>query len=87
MAAKSDQIVIHDGSNFHGANSFAFYILSKINDYSMIYCESAGVNGIWIKSDLTKNNLKLDVPMVLKFLNPNFLLRKAPFIYSETDKK
>jgi hypothetical protein len=84
---KVDYIVITDKTNYFGANICAYYCLAKINDYSMMYCESAGVNCFWIRNDLIKNNLKLDVPMVQKILNPNFLFRKAAFVYSETAKK
>ena len=53
----------------------------------MMYCESAGVNCFWIRNDLVKNNLKLDVPVVQNILNPAFLFKKTAFVYSETDKK
>ena len=83
---KSDDLIFWDGSNYHGGNVCAFYCLAKRFDYSMVYCESEGVNCFWIRNDLIKNNLGFNVELVQKLLNPIFLYKRPKFVYKSTDR-
>ncbi len=82
---KSDKLILWDSTNFHGGSVCAFYCLAKNNGYSMVYCESSGVNCFWIRNDLIKNNLKFDVEILQKVLNPSFLYKQPSFVYKSTD--
>jgi hypothetical protein len=84
---KSDELKFWDGSDYHGGSVCAFYCLAKENDYSMVYCESAGVNCFWIRNDIIKKYLKLDIKMLQKLLNPHFLFKKPGFVYPPTANK
>jgi len=46
---KPDQILYWDGSNYHGGSVCAFRCLAKNNGYTMVYCETRGVNCFWIR--------------------------------------
>ena len=46
---KPNKIIYWDGTNYHGGSVCAFYCLAKKNDYTMVYCESKGVNCFWIR--------------------------------------
>ena len=81
---KSDELIIWDGSNYHGASVCAFYCLAKENGYSVVYCESAGVNCFWIRNDLITKYLNLNVKILQKILNPNFLHKIPNFVYPST---
>jgi hypothetical protein len=83
---KDNQVVSNDGSNYHGANICAFYCLAQNFEYSMIYCESNGFYCFWIKNDLLKNQVLLDLNIVKKTLNAFFLFKKAGFDEIESDK-
>ena len=84
---KSDELIIWDGSDYHGGSVCAFYCLAKENDYSMVYCESAGVNCFWIRNDIIKKYLRLNIKILQKTLNPQFLLKKPEFVYPSTLNK
>jgi hypothetical protein len=53
----------------------------------MVYCESAGVNCFWIRNDIIKKYLKLDIKMLQKLLSPHFLFKKPVFVYLPTANK
>ena len=46
---KPNKIIYWDGTNYHGGSVCAFYCLAKKNRYTMVYCESRGVNCFWIR--------------------------------------
>jgi hypothetical protein len=46
---KPNEIIYWDGTNYHGGSVCAFYCLAKKNRYTMVYCESKGVNCFWIR--------------------------------------
>lgn len=83
---KSDKLIIDDGTEFHGANICAYTCLSKRFGYTMVYCESVGVNCFWIRDDLMENILGFDVSVVQRVLTKEFLWKKPAFAYKKTDK-
>ena len=84
---KNSELIFWDGSNYHGASVCAFYCLAKSFDYSMVYCESAGVNCFWIRNDLIQKYLKLNVKVLQRLLNPTFLQKKPNFVYPPTNNE
>ena len=87
VVPKSDDLIFWDDTNYHGGSVCAFYCLSKRFDYSIIYCESAGVNCFWIRNDIIKKYLRLNIKILQKTLNPQFLLKKPEFVYPSTLNK
>ena len=83
---KENRLIIWDGSNYHGGSVCAFHCLAKKNGYSMVYCESKGVNCFWVRNDLIKDNLKFNVELLQETLNPKLLLKKPSFNYPPTTK-
>ena len=83
---RSDELIFWDGANFHGGSVCAFHCLAKQNQYSMVYCESAGVNCFWIRNDIIEKYLKFKPEIVQKVLNPVFLHKRPGFVYQETGK-
>ena len=87
VVPKSDDLIFWDSTNYCGGSVCAFYCLSKRFDYSMIYCESAGVNCFWIRNDLIKENLGLEVNLIQKMFDPKFLFKTPGFVYRDTNKE
>jgi hypothetical protein len=83
---KPSTLVFWDGTNFHGASVCAFHCLAKRFDYSMVYCESAGVNCFWIRNDLLTSRLGVKSELVQNILNPRLLFKMPGFVYKSTDK-
>jgi hypothetical protein len=83
---KQDNITFWDSTNYHGASVCAFHCLAKQFGYTMVYCESAGVNCFMIRNDLLKKVLKVDLALVRKVLNPDFLFKQPSFTYKSTNK-
>ena len=85
---KPDTLIFWDGSSaFHGGSVCAFHCLAKRFNYTMVYCEKAGVNCFWLRNDLLKANLDVDVVKVQNILNPKFLYKKPGFTYRVTNDK
>ena len=84
---KSDQLIYWDGSNFHGGSVCAFWCLAKRFDYTMVYCETKGVNCFWIRNDLLYKFLNIDTSLIQNFLVPNFLYKRPGFTYPSTANK
>ena len=83
---KPNQLIFWDsGSAFHGGSVCAFHCLAKRFDYTMVYCEKAGVNCFWIRNDLLLDNLNVDIAKVQNFLNPQYLYKKPIFTYRVTN--
>jgi hypothetical protein len=87
VVPKPDKLTFWDGSNFHGGSVCSFYCLAKRFDYTMIYCESAGVNCFWIRNDLIEKYLQVDPKIVQQVLVPSFLYKKPVFVYRSTNNK
>jgi hypothetical protein len=73
-------------SNYHGGSVCAFQCLAKRFNYTMVYCESAGVNCFWLRNDLLVQVLKVNISMFQKILTPLRLYKKPKFNYSPTGK-
>ena len=47
-----------DGTNYFGASLLALDNLCKKKGYSLVYCESMGVNAFWVRDDCMTENLR-----------------------------
>jgi hypothetical protein len=80
--SKSDKLIVWKGHDeYSGASVCAFYCLAKRFGYTMVYCESYGVNCFMIRDDLLEDALQIDVSFVKKILTPKFLYRRLRFSY------
>jgi hypothetical protein len=61
-----------DGSNYFGASLLAYCRLCEKYNYSLVYCESAGVNCFFVRNAvIEENNLKFkDISNVSKLYMP-----------------
>jgi hypothetical protein len=85
--AKPAALFVWEGHDeYCGASVCAFQCLAKKFGYTMVYCESAGVNCFMIRDDLLKNVLKVDLNFVRQILNPTFLYKQLRFSYLPSDK-
>ena len=77
---KEDKLIFWDGSFYHGGSVCTFWCLARQFDYTMVYCEKAGLNCFWIRNDLLEENLiDIDHRIVQTVLNPTFLYQKPKF--------
>jgi len=83
---KPNEVIYWDRSEYHGASVCAFYCLAKQFNYTMIYCEKAGVNCFWVQNELLEKHLKVSAQIVQNILTPEFLFRKPKFVYHKTNK-
>lgn len=73
-------------SKYYGANICAYFCLAIRFDYSMIYCESQGVNCFWIRNDLLEQKLgKSSINIIKSVLNATYLYVKQNFQYKDFD--
>lgn len=84
---KENDLKVWDGTSFHGASVCAFKCLAEKFDYSLVYCETFGVNCFWIRNDLIKQNLKLDVKLLQETLTTKFLWKKPNFNYKDSNRE
>lgn len=82
---KPPGIKFWDGSNFHGGSVCAFRCLAIRFGYTMVYCESAGVNCFWIRNDLLEKNLGISSGVVQRVLTPKMLFKQPKFRYRPTN--
>jgi hypothetical protein len=83
---KSDLVLNWNaGTDYHGGSVCAFYCLAKNNNYTMIYCESKGVNCFWIRNEILEGYLDLKATYVQHILTPHYLFRNASFTYTRTN--
>ncbi len=68
-------------SSFHGGSVCAFRCLAKRFKYTMVYCESAGVNCFWIRNDLLEQKLGFGIESIQGMLTPQVLYKKLAFAY------
>lgn len=73
-------------STYFGASVCAFYCLARRFDYSMVYCEKAGVNCFWVRNDLLKS-LLFDVASLQATLTPDVLYRPSKVALEPTTRK
>ena len=83
---KSDKLIFWDSTSFHGANVCAFWCLAKQFNYTMVYCETRGVDCFWMRNDLLYDYLKIDIHLIQNTLVPSFLFKKLNFSYPSTNK-
>ena len=69
-----------------GASVCAFHCLAKWFDYTMVYCETSGVNCFWLRNDLLTSIIDIDVSVIQSVLNPSFLFKTPSFYYKSTSK-
>ncbi|CAF0852463.1 unnamed protein product [Brachionus calyciflorus] len=75
-------------SKYFGASLCAYYCLAIRFEYTMVYCESKGVNCFWIRNDILENKFKnIDAETIQKELNPNLLYRKVKEEYKEFSRR
>ena len=70
---KSDKLIFWDKTSFHGASVCAFYCLAKRFNYTMVYCESDGIDCFWVRNDILENHLKIKPDFVQSVLTPDIL--------------
>jgi hypothetical protein len=74
----------HD--EYCGGSVCAYYCLGKRFGYTLVYCESRGVNCFMVRDDLLQDALKTSPDYVRKVLTPTFLYRKLNISYLRSDK-
>jgi hypothetical protein len=82
---KPKTLTFWDGSNFHGGSVCAFHCLAQRFNYSVVYCETAGVNCFWIRNDLLSSRLGVETNLIQKIINPQLLYKKPKFVYRSTN--
>ena len=70
--------------DYHGGSVCAFYCLAKCNAYTMVYCESEGVNCFWVRNDLLESYLKVSAEFVQSILTPAYLYNTPKSTYEPT---
>jgi hypothetical protein len=78
------KLTFWDSSSYHGASVCAFRCLAVRFGYTMVYCESAGVNCFWIRNDLLERSLNIESSLVQRVLTPAVLYKKPAFVYRPT---
>ena len=81
---KPENVIFWDKSSFHGGSVCAFRCLAIANGYTMVYCESAGVNCFWLRNDILESHLHFNVALMQLILQPAYLYKKPGFVYSST---
>jgi len=84
---KPPKVKFWDGSDFHGGSVCAFRCLAKKFEYTMVYCESAGVNCFWVRNDLLEDNLGINSFLAQQVLTAQLLYKKPGFTYRSTNFK
>ncbi len=84
---KENKLIFWDASNYHGASVCAFWCLAKNYNYTMVYCDKAGVNCFWLRNDYIDKYFNINHRLVQSILNPLFLFKKPAFVYPSTNKQ
>ena len=82
---KTKEIIFWNGSEYNGGSVCAFHCQAKRFGFTMVYCESRGVNCFWIRDDLLENVLKVKSSFVKSILTPQVLKKQTSFVYYKTD--
>jgi hypothetical protein len=83
---KPVKLTYWDLSNYHGASVCAFRCMAARFGYTMVYCESAGVNCFWMRNDVFEKFLNVDSKLAQQVLTPALLYKKPGFTYGSTGK-
>ena len=78
--AKLDELHNWDGTTeYSGASVCAYQCMAKRFNYTMVYCESRGVNCFWLREDLLVKNLAITIgaSQVKNLFTPEFLYPHA----------
>jgi hypothetical protein len=75
-----------NAENYIGGSVCAYHCMGKRFGYTLVYCESAGVNCFMIRDDLLRKALNVDLNLMKSVLNPNFLFKQPSFTYKPTNK-
>jgi hypothetical protein len=63
---------IWDGTNHFGASLLAFAIVARGKGYSLVYCESVGVNAFFVRSELLASGGLLEVGVTEAYRPPRY---------------
>jgi len=81
LAVKYDPLRMWDGkSNYFGASLLAFVKLAKEKGYTLIGCESKGVNAFFVRNDLRRHFLIRDYRKLYKKFASEYIPAKEEFI-------
>ena len=80
---KPEKLEYWKGSNFHGASACAFRCLAMRYGYTMVYCDTLGINCFWLKDDLVEKYLGIPSKLVQGVLSSTYLFKKS-FEYFNT---
>lgn len=83
--AKLNGLALWDNySKYYGANICAYFCLAVRFNYSMIYCESQGVNCFWIRNDILEKKFGTStINQIKTVLNATFLYQKQNVQYKD----
>ncbi|RMZ97053.1 Signal recognition particle subunit [Brachionus plicatilis] len=77
-----------NNSKYYGASICAYFCLAYRFDYSMIYCESQGINCFWIQNDILREKFgKLSINAIRNVLNATFLFKEQKEKYQEQNRR
>lgn len=80
-------ITYWDGrSEYSGASVCAFQCLAKRFNYTMIYCESSGVNCFWLRDDILFSLFQIETSVFKQMFTPAFLWSKPNFTTEHSEK-
>lgn len=86
--AKLNGLALWDNnSKYYGANICAYFCLAIRFNYSMIYCESQGINCFWMRNDILEKKIgPSSIKIIRKLLNATFLYQEQKAQYKELNK-
>jgi hypothetical protein len=83
---KPTNLTFWKGTMYYGGNVCAFYCLAQRFNYTMVYCESIGVNCFWLRNDLLTRYLKVEASFFQKIINPPRLYRRPRFAHKPSNE-
>jgi hypothetical protein len=84
---KPEKLIVWEGHDeYCGGSVCTYFCLGKRFGYTLVYCESRGVNCFMVRDDLLQGALTISPDYVRTVLTPTFLYRKLNFSYKKTDK-
>ena len=82
VVPKENKLIYWDGSFNHGGSVCAFYCLAKRFNYTMVYCESNGVDCFWVRNDLLEKHLNIKADFINSVLTPEILYNNPGWVHS-----
>ena len=71
---KPSNLTYWDGRTMYtGASLCAYQCLAKRFDYTIVYCESAGVNCFWMRNDILRKIFQIKIAIFKRVLTNSFL--------------